>query len=537
MLLVAAAVSACADLRSPTGNTPADPPSGSGAQEALFTLAPEAVLAPEPRTRLERVVNRPAITEVHVARLSRSARALLVPGRTLVLNVAPGRRYVATGQRVTDRGDGPLSWSGSLPGTSGSVNLVLTEKGLSGVLRVDGATYAIQPIGNGLVAVARTDRSHALLDHPDRLPEEPAAQRQPPAPIPAPAPGAGPGGGPMHVVYWPDTAYTHHDLLVAYTPSVAAASWDVMGLSQVAIDLANESYENSGIDLAVRLAGIHQVSYSEAGRSHEQHLSYAQNSGDGHMDDLPGARNSTRADVVMLLVDDLDYGLYCGLAPIAASNAKAYSVVHHGCIGQLTFHHELGHVQGARHERANDPSTSPYPYGHGYAAPNGAWRTVMATPAACNGCDRINFWSNPYKNHPVDGQVMGTVAHEDNARVLRGQTAIRDYRTLPAPGNVAHANPGVPNVAPRLSWSAVAGASSYQIYGCTVDNGGYYFESCFMNVGGTSATSWQNYYPSPAQTGSLSSSYNCPRIAMYRVRTSSPEGLSSYQTQINICVY
>jgi hypothetical protein len=100
---------------------------------------------------------------------------------------------------------------------------------------------------------------------------------------------------------------------------------------------------------------------------------------------------------------------------MAAANT-AYAAVHYNCaVDNYSFAHELGHLQGARHDPAMDSDTRPFAFGHGHV--NGmSWRTVMAYPTACNGCPRLQYWSNP---GVLNGGVpMGTAAVSNNARVL-----------------------------------------------------------------------------------------------------------------------
>ena len=127
-------------------------------------------------------------------------------------------------------------------------------------------------------------------------------------------------------------------------------------------------------------------------------------------------RNEKRADVVALIVDDASG---CGLSTRVAADAdEAFVVVHHACAA-LTYSlaHEIGHIIGARHDKALDQNTSPFPYGHGYV--NGAkWRDIMSYKASCNGCPRLPFWSNP--TIKIKGERAGTI-ETDNARVILEQ--------------------------------------------------------------------------------------------------------------------
>ena len=94
-----------------------------------------------------------------------------------------------------------------------------------------------------------------------------------------------------------------------------------------------------------------------------------------------------------------------------------FTAVNHACaVANVSFAHELGHLLGARHNPEADPSTSPYPYGHGYQQPAGPWRTVMAYACATTTCPRLEHWSNP--NVSISGRPTGTAATHDNARVL-----------------------------------------------------------------------------------------------------------------------
>jgi hypothetical protein len=73
-------------------------------------------------------------------------------------------------------------------------------------------------------------------------------------------------------------------------------------------------------------------------------------------------------------------------------------------------------VVGARHD--NDPTTSPYAYGHGYVITAASRRTVMAVNnGPCSACTRIGAFSSP--NYTVSGFPIGTANFNDNNRVWR----------------------------------------------------------------------------------------------------------------------
>jgi hypothetical protein len=169
-------------------------------------------------------------------------------------------------------------------------------------------------------------------------------------------------------------------------------------------------------------------------------------------------------------------------------------------------------------------------------APNWAWGTVVSYGSSCGNCQRINYWSNPYKTDS-DGQVMGTSASEDNARVL-GNTeyTIRDFRTLIHPGNVAHITLGIANVVPALSWSPVMRAKSYQVWGCVITTGSGYSDSCFYSVGWRDRNHVTELLPVALADGQPEPVVQLLAHRHVPVRTSSPEGLLGCFPQINICV-
>jgi len=164
------------------------------------------------------------------------------------------------------------------------------------------------------------------------------------------------------------------------------------------------------------------------------------------------------ADVVILVVDD---SASCGIAyEIYAENQdEAFAVVHYNCAtGNYSFGHEIGHLQGADHDERRE--VNPYrEYGHGYIEPdNRDWRTIMASGASCGGCTRIQYWSNP--NESYDGDLTGTAAKEDNARVLR-ETSDEIAAFRGAPLNVSLSGPSQLNSGEEGTWTAsVSGGGS-----------------------------------------------------------------------------
>ena len=280
--------------------------------------------------------------------------------------------------------------------------LVNNDGLITATVRHQGKLYGIRSLESGQHLVVEIDESRMPTDHPDHeyaalfdqeIQHEIAAR----------------SGNDFSMA-----ANTVIRLLVNYTPKAKNAVSNINGLIDLAIAETNQGYANSGISITVQLAHRAQTNYTESSSMSTDRDRYA-SSTDSYMNEIHTQRNTYKADVAVLILNNSSA---CGIAKaIGAKASTAFAVVHHSCAtGYYSFAHEIGHLQGARHDPATDPSTSPYAYGHGYRAPNNKWRTVMAyncSPA----CPRINYWSNPNKTYS-DGQKMGTTSKSDNARVL-----------------------------------------------------------------------------------------------------------------------
>lgn len=385
--------------------------SAAAAQENLLTLAPDAALDRSQQGLLATIRGRSSTAEVHLARAAAAPGRMLQRGAAVRLGVAPGVNVVAVGERMERRGADDLSWSGPVRGGQGWVQMVVMNGEVTATVTVGNAQYSIEPLGNGLHAVARIDQSGFPSDHPAEHPGGALSDAMDAAAgglLAAKSPGTGDVGA---------LAATQINVLVVYTASAATASGNIASRIQLAVDETNQSYVNSGININMVRVHTAQVTYNEANRSFSQHVSALRSTTDGIMDNVHTLRNTYAADVVVLVVNDSEA---CGMAAaIGATATSAFAAAHYTCItGYYSFGHEVGHLQGARHDRFVDGSTTPYAYGHGFIPSTKNWRTIMAYGNNCSNCTRIQWWSNPSRTYPSTGQVMGTAQYEDNARVL-----------------------------------------------------------------------------------------------------------------------
>jgi hypothetical protein len=215
------------------------------------------------------------------------------------------------------------------------------------------------------------------------------------------------------------------DLLVAYTPRAASHYTDIKrDLIEVAVEEANQSFRNSGIDnVRLRLVHTYRTNYVEEG-SHFEHVFRFADKGDGYMEDVHALRDQYKADISALIVDDA-HG--CGLSAAVAPPAdRAFTVVHHECAAlSYSLAHEIGHLIGARHDVGLDDSQQPFAFGHGFVSGKD-WRTMMSYEESCDGCPRLPIWSSPLLK--VRGVAAGD-ATADNARAIsEGAARVAAFR-------------------------------------------------------------------------------------------------------------
>lgn len=409
-LAVAASLGLAACQADDNITPPASPSmAAASAQENFLTNVPDQALDNSQSRLLATIKGRPSTAEVHLARIAASRGQSLEQGGVLRLGVAPGVQVVAVGERVAKRGAEDISWAGPLRGGEGWVQMVYSDGGITATVRVGNTTYSVEPLGDGLHAVSKIDQHGYPSEHTPDNPSGALSDALDAAARAKPGNNGSTDGGTVGI-----QALSTQNVLVVYTASAAAATSNIGSLIQLAVDETNQSYVNSGININMVKVGTAQVTYSETG-TFSQHISRLQGTTDGYMDNVHTLRNTYAADIVLLVVNDSEA---CGIAAaIKAVATSAFAVAHYSCItGYYSFGHEIGHLQGARHDRFVDGTLTPYQYGHGYIPASKAWRTVMGYGNNCANCTRIQYWSNPLKTY--GGVAMGTALYEDNARVL-----------------------------------------------------------------------------------------------------------------------
>ncbi|MEW6981513.1 M12 family metallo-peptidase [Colwelliaceae bacterium 6471] len=344
------------------------------------------------------------------------AQSITLDSAEITMNIN-GRKLTMVKNSAQQTGNGTLIWSGNIFETANSsadldprnsVTFVRNNNKVTANIRLEGELYQLRPLANTGHALIAIDEAQMPADHPaefDNLTDysqKKGAQIQKGKPG-GTEPGTPPDPGPEETIR----------IMVHYTPSASAASGDINGLIDLAIAETNQGYANAGVTIRVELAGKYQVNYTETG-NFDTDLAHYRETNDGVMDGIHSTRDQINADVGVLMINN---GQYCGLASGIGSTAEtAFAAVHYDCAtGYYSFGHEIGHLQSARHDPKNDPTNSPYAYGHGFQADRDGWRTIMAYNCR-RGCTRLNYWSNPFVQY--NGKAMGTETSNFNARVL-----------------------------------------------------------------------------------------------------------------------
>ncbi len=391
------------------------------AQQDLFsTIANrEAFVAPGPL--LQQVAADPTNARIELV----AADASAVHARQASLRMSlPGGIAVEAKQSSFQRMEsGNEVWVGSFAGKENALSysrlqaidskldeviLVRSGEELWGTIRIAGELYRLQPVDKGAHALIEVDQLAFPPDEHEEAYKEMVSKSQPvdfrsQSPLAAPK------------------AISTIRVLVAFGPAARAA----VSNPQAAIDLAfaesNRALAATGTEIVLQQAGAIQNFNQAESTNYSTMLSRLTRLTDGFYDTIGSLRNSNAADMVAY-VAPANAGLCGQAAGIATSNANAYFVMNPSCLsGNFTFVHEAAHVVGARHD--NDPTLTPYAYGHGYVIASQNRRTVMAVNnGPCSSCTRLGAFSSP--SFTVGGVPIGTATRNDNTRVwkTRGPT-------------------------------------------------------------------------------------------------------------------
>jgi hypothetical protein len=463
-------------------------------QESLFEYIgpPDAVNLPEHAV---------AGQEVRVNR-----RALQSPRMSIELF---GESHQAIRTHIDRQKAGQTVWTGHLEGNPGN-SVILTVRGntVSGFIQNGLETYRI---GASSSAGNRLFMLDLQLLPADDVGAVPLGDGDPNAALDAE----------------PLADNTVQDLLVVYNQPACNSAGSCAQLQAdivTAVADINSAYSASGVNITMNLVGTALTNYSGTGASAT--LSALAGTSDGQMDEVHQLRDDLGADVVALIYD----GDGCGIGYSPASASSAFTVTDEPClVGNRTMAHEIGHNQGALHDRKQHGGGTVGAYKYGYRRCNDSsdenlgspyFRTFMSY--ACSGAPRVGRVSNP--NVTYLGVSQGIDPAVDpakgawNARVLNESASyVAGFRTA--------TTPPTPPAAPSSLSAAANGPDSIDI--SWADNSSD--ENNFVLQSSPDGSSWSNLATLGANATSHSDNgLNPESTHYYRVQASNSAGASAF---------
>ena len=250
------------------------------------------------------------------------------------------------------------------------------------------------------------------------------------------------------------------DIAFFYTPAASQRKGGARAMEtyvEFLVAGANSVFASSGVAVRLSTVLIEEVDYDEGSDRLGTHRRRLQTFGNNYMDAVHAKRDQVGADLVHLVAvgpDQYARGVAQLLLNVSPKSSHiAFSVTSENS-GPNLFAHELGHVMGVQHDRAeacgrNSCASAAYSYGYGYVnqrtfepdAPNNSrWRTIMSYNTECGAagfpCARVGRFSDPTSTFREDSlgiagdeQTIDPDGPADSVRALNNsRETIARYR-------------------------------------------------------------------------------------------------------------
>ena len=333
----------------------------------------------------------------------------------IILPSINGVEFEAVRLTGIDLGRDSFSWNGKIMGTrSGFVSLaVVSGSSTITVSFADGVTYSSRGKLKTLV-FNQLIPSHKMCGGcvvSGEMPRDPRLRQQP-----------------LHA--WQNGDANLIDLLVVYPSAVRL---DAGGTSAIQAEIikavtdTNLCYQNSRVNVQLRLVHMEEVSYTPTGFLSTD-LDRLKSKSDGYIDNVHSIRDNYGADLVALLTTQSDSG---GLAstlshPSLNFESSGFSVNQWTQISapSYTLAHEIGHNMGCLHNVEDSSGVTPlydfgaFCYGKRWMNSGQGVKTVMSydTKPSSTYPTTIPYFSNPSVEY--QGTLTGNLGSADNALVL-----------------------------------------------------------------------------------------------------------------------
>ena len=410
------------------------------AQNLVFqTPATSRGLSSQARQFIQQELAKPYVLSVEVLQLTNTTDFSRAQEVSLQID---NERFIATTIRYIYREHGDFSWIGSFKDSS-AITLNSFDQKIAAKFYLGEIPCTLLPLEDDLHVLLKQDLSYydAHCGNEDLLSHNPKKQAPPKF-----------EGIPQNRMSNDDDC--NQRVLIMMTNQAQAeipAGMTMVQFGQIAIDEANTAYALSAINFQLEMAGIFSTTYQESNAflcpaSQAQDLVNLQ-AGNAPLDTALIQRAFLQADVVILLRrDSFNYTRCSGTTGTlfgqawhvatfsdlpAASKGFAFLTTDGIINGRFTFAHEIGHLQGGRHD--NHTAAPASARGFLSSTATNAWRTIMTRTGAAtcnqtNSC-RIQYFSNPnvtWNNNPV-----GTTTRNNVARMNALADTIANYRTTP----------------------------------------------------------------------------------------------------------